>query len=227
MGDSFPTIHGIKIILTLFFLGSVDLSAATECLGDPKAENHLIYLHGYEDPKAPSQEERSNRSILKQLTQELGLRITLPQGPVCPQNKLCWPAGNPETTLETFLLIRRQARTCGLTQQPFTLIGFSNGGYYALKLYKIHREPLLKRIIASGSAGRWDPKVDQLNRLSAFHLLMGIHDITYADGQKTAEELRKSLPTFALATFTGGHRLDLELLRRILGSPLMLEVPNK
>jgi pimeloyl-ACP methyl ester carboxylesterase len=192
---------------------------AATCIGPTAAKGHLIYLHGLTPPEKGTNEEAENLKVLEQLAQELSLRVALPRGPLCPSGKLCWPAKDREETLKTFEALRAQAHSCWSGNPEYHLVGFSNGGYFALKLYKAHNDPQLKRIIASGSAGTWDPKSDKPHPHSSFALMIGQQDITLKKASQLAATLRKAIPGFRFETFPGGHRLEAQTLRKLLGSP--------
>lgn len=194
--------------------------AAGECLGSSTARNFAVYLHGLEDPQARSEEELENREILQRLAQELPLRVALPRGPLCAMGKYCWPASDPNEVRKTFAALLTQVESCWSGTPELTLIGFSNGGYFAWKLYKAHQAPQLKRIVAVGSTGVWDSKQDRINDYASFHLMMGQKDITLKKAQSFAQALRRVLPNFTFDTFAGGHRLDYETLLKILRRPL-------
>ena len=189
--------------------------AKTECFGDLKASHHVIYLHGFEDPKQRSPEEDENRRILERLAREKNLRIALPQAPTCPNGKKCWSGKNEQDIKETFRLIQKEASPCWSTASaPYSLVGFSNGGYFALKLYRQHQDPRLKKLLAFGSAGYWDPAKDQRNPYSSFSLFMGERDITLKEAQRLAQKMSKT--GMQLKLFKGGHRLDYDRLAESL-----------
>ncbi|WP_141735201.1 hypothetical protein [Oligoflexus tunisiensis] len=208
----------------LTFLLSLMLTAApaaakpapTVCIGPTAAKGHLIYLHGLTSPDQDTKEEVENHKVLEQLAQELSLRVALPRGSLCPTGKLCWPAKDPEEVLKTFEALRAKARTCWSGNPDYNLVGFSNGGYFGLKLYKVHSDPKLKRIIASGSAGTWDSKSEKPNPHSSFAIMIGQQDITLKKASQLAATLRKVSPGFRFETFPGGHRLDGRTLRLLL-----------
>jgi pimeloyl-ACP methyl ester carboxylesterase len=197
---------------------SLAKTMTTECIGPAPAKGHLIYLHGFTPPDQETQEESGNRKVLEQLARELSLRIAMPRGPLCPSGKLCWPAADKNEVLKTFETLREKARSCWTGNPSYSLLGFSNGGYFALKLYKVHQDPQLTRILATGSAGLWDTKLDQPHPTSRFFLMIGRQDITLKKASQLAETLRKVIPGFRFETFPGGHRLDYKTTRVLLES---------
>lgn len=194
-------------------------TAGTECIGPADAKGHLIYLHGFTPPDQETQEEVENRKVLEQLARELSLRIALPRGPLCPSGKLCWPARDKKELLKAFEDLQGKARSCWTGLPSYKLLGFSNGGYFAFKLYKAHRDPQLTDILATGSAGTWDSKIDQPHPASRFFLMIGRKDITLKKASQLAETLRKAIPGFRFETFPGGHRLDYKTTKLLLEPP--------
>jgi len=212
-----------RVLISILSLG-VSAGAAfakesgTECLGLKEAKAHLIYLHGLTPPDEDTREEAENRKVLEQLARELSLRIAMPRGILCPTGKVCWPAANKNEVLKTFDDLREKAKSCWNGNPRYDLLGFSNGGYFAFKLYKVHQDPQLARILATGSAGIWDPKSDQPHPTSRFFLMIGRQDITRKKAAQLADILRKVLPGFRFETFPGGHRLDYKMTKMLLES---------
>jgi predicted esterase YcpF (UPF0227 family) len=213
--------HGKGLVLTLI-MGAAPAAAktpGTQCLGPTEAKGHLIYLHGLTPPEKETQEEVGNRKVLEQLAQELSLRIAMPRASLCPTGKLCWAAREKNEVLKTFDVLREKARSCWKGQPAYSLLGFSNGGYFALKLYKVHQDPQLTHILATGSAGTWDPKIDHAHPHTRFSLMIGRQDITLKKATQLADILRKTLPAFRFETFPGGHRLDHKTTKMLLEAP--------
>ncbi len=197
------------IVMVIFGAGPVSAKTIeSDCLGSPDAKGHLIYLHGLTAADQDTQEEGENRKVLEQLAQNLSLRIALPRGSLCPNGKLCWPARDKNEVLRTFEKLKEQAQKCWTGQSAYSVLGFSNGGYFAFKLYKIHQDPKLIHILATGSAGTWDSKVDRVNPASRFSLMIGRKDITLKKASQLADILRRAISGFRFETFSGGHRLD-------------------
>ncbi len=205
--------------LLLFILRPGSAGAATLCLGPNKAERSLIYLHGLEDRESASDAERNNRLVLEHLAQKLSMRIALPQSEQrCANGKRCWPASETAELRKTFELIKQKAASCwtGSSPKSYGLLGFSNGGYYAFKLYKAHQDPALKWIFASGSSGSWEPKVEKLNPLSRFYLMLGRKELTLPAAKRFAESFQKSDTRFEISSFDGGHHLHEATLLRVI-----------
>lgn len=210
----------LRFVIILLALSSIRLSAVplkSDCIGPVNGKRFLIYLHGFETPGRWSREEEGNRRVLERLATTHSLRIALPQGVPCPNGKLCWPARSPAEIQETFRRFLDAARTCRSSPGPYALLGFSNGGYFAFKLYKQHKDPLLERIFASGSAGFWGDD-DKTNPLSDFQLMIGARDITLPEAKGLQNKLKKVIPTFRLHVFDGGHALHYETLEKLIPS---------
>lgn len=212
-----------SLLLSILSLGlgagaALANAPATECFGPTEAKGHLIYLHGLMPPDENTLEEGGNRKVLERLARELSLRIAMPRGTLCPTGKVCWPAADKGEVLKTFDDLRAKAKSCWSGNPSYDLLGFSNGGYFAFKLYKVHKDPQLARIVATGSAGIWDPKSDQPHPSSRFFLMIGRQDITKKKAAQLADILRKALPGFRFETFPGGHRLDYKTTKILLES---------
>lgn len=189
----------------------------TECLGptsNPKG--FVIYLHGLAPPNRKDNEIGENREVLERLAKDLSLRIAIPRAAVCPKNQLCWPARDKNQVLATFKSFRERAQVCFKGKPKYSVIGFSNGGYFAFKLYKAHQDPLLTRIISSGGAGNWDDKKDKANPYSTLAFMMGNQDVTLKETTKLFEQVRKAVPGVNLEKFTGGHRIDYATLVNLI-----------
>lgn len=207
-------IYGLPIVV-YFAFASLGL-AKSECIGPVGAKAHAVYLHGFEDPDKRSAEEKENRQVLAKLSKELDLKIALVEGPLCAKKRLCWPAKTQDEVRQTFALIKQARKSCFGEDKDYTLIGFSNGGYFAFKLYKVHKDPALKTIIASSSSGLWDPSRETVNPLSRFHLIIGDRDITRKDAEAFMKKFRASEPNASLTVFKGGHRIDFDSLKTLL-----------
>jgi pimeloyl-ACP methyl ester carboxylesterase len=210
----------LSVILSLLLVTSARAAdqSTTECIGPTQPKGYVIYLHGFIPPDQKTNEEGENLEVLERLAKDLSLRIALPRGPLCPGGKLCWPAGDKDELLKTFVALRERSQTCWTGQPEYTLLGFSNGGYFALKLYKAHEDPRLTRIIAAGSAGTWDGKMDRAHPSSSFAMMIGQQDITLKKATQLAHILRKIIPGFRFEKFPGAHRLDYKTLTHLLQS---------
>lgn len=207
----------LTVLCALVSFAKESFSAAlkTECIGSDKATHFLVYLHGFESPKALSGEEEGNRRVLEKLAAKHSLRVAIPQGPLCSNGKRCWPAKTPKETEETFKAIQAAAEACRPLKGPYSLLGFSNGGYFAFKLYKIHKDPFLRHILASGSSGLWDAG-DKPNSFSDFDLMIGSKDMTLGNAKNLETKFRAVVPAFRLHIFEGGHVLNYETLEKLL-----------
>ncbi len=206
--------------LLCFFASAPNLQAS-DCLGAKEAPLALIYLHGLETPSGSlSEEEVLNRRVLTRIASELPIRIALPTSTQLCDDKLCWPGRDAEEVKQTYQGLLKISELCWSRPQAFpsrfAILGFSNGGYFAFKLFKTEFDPRLLAILASGSAGQWNAKTDRHHPKASFHLMIGEQELTFKAARALAKNLRVSLPSFKLHTYTGGHRLDHDTLLGLL-----------
>jgi predicted peptidase len=187
-----------------------------ECLGPVSARQFMIYLHGLEPLHARSKEEMENRKVLEELVKNFSLRIALPQGPVCDNKQRCWPAKDRDQLLQTFFQIKKLASTCRKEKSHYSVLGFSNGGYFAWKLFKANLDAEISAILASGSAGTLDDAPSERNIHASFHLMIGDRDITLNAAKNLSDRLKKQSLDVIFDTFPGGHRLDYSTLAKVL-----------
>ncbi len=64
-------------------------SSPVDCLGNPDADNTIVYLHGL-DTEPPGPQELENRKILAQLAEVAQVRIALPRGSEICGKLHCW-----------------------------------------------------------------------------------------------------------------------------------------
>lgn len=200
----------------LFAQGPLKAQAVT-CLGDAQNKHALIYLHGLEPPEKLSSIEKENRLVLARLAQHLPFRIILPQSQELCEGKRCWPGRDAAEVDKVYAqIIKISQKNCGPLGSSYGLLGFSNGGYFAFKLYKWQRDPRLKWILATGSAGSWDSKIDRPSPYATFRLMIGLKEITRQAALSLERQLKPSLPAFRLDSFPGGHQLHYETTLGIL-----------
>ncbi len=222
--SSFRVINHLLAAFLLLHANQTQLRAeeqapVVECLGSPNATEKLVYLHGFEKPEAWSPEESSNREVLLELSKQRSMRIALPLSPfLCKNQQRCWASKSEEETLATFATIQKAVTKCWADgeNKSYSLLGFSNGGYFAFKIYKLHRDQRLKHIIGVGSSGTWDASQDRLSPISKFSLIIGRKEITLPSAKKFEKELQKSMKDFRIILSPGGHRLDLKSLLSVI-----------
>jgi predicted esterase len=190
---------------------------ATECLGDPAAPHHVVYLHGI-DSFGPSWQELENRRTLARLADAKDLAIAIPRSPVvCPQlGGRCWPQDSREALHATGDAIRAAARACFDDDAHLGVIGFSNGGFAVARMYQTCVANVDWFIVASagGFAGNEVPELSACGRIA---ITIGTRDryhFTYAHELDT--ELRARHADVELVEFDGGHRLDFDALMQSL-----------
>lgn len=123
------------MITIVFMLGATQTLATpldVSCIGPDNAKGFLIYLHGM-DSKSPSKQELQNRKILNDLASKYNLKIALPRAQMqCPTQpgSICWGwTWNASELANIIPQILESREQCFPNDQPFGVIGFSNGGY--------------------------------------------------------------------------------------------------
>lgn len=188
------------------------------CLGNPRAKNHAVYLHGFTDENMGGQ-ERMNYKNLSKLASSLDLMIAIPSSTKSclhdGKRQRCWGTGMTQSEAENALRItRKAANKCFPRNRPYGLIGFSNGGYMATKVFSYclapKQAPLLRWIVTVGAAKLWGSGHSNRNLRSCrpITLLAGKRDTyNYERRQKKFRDLRRKGADISILLFDGGHEL--------------------
>jgi predicted esterase len=184
---------------------------ATECIGDPAAAHHVVFLHGI-DSFGPSWQELDNRRTLARLADAKDLAIAIPRSPaLCPDGGRCWPQDTTTGLLATNAAIRDAARACFDSTDHVGVIGFSNGGFAVARLYQLCVARYDWFIVASGG-GAYATK-DELSACGPIAIAIGTRDRYHFDVAHTLnDELHARHADVELVEFDGGHRLDFDAL---------------
>ncbi|MDX8430572.1 MAG: hypothetical protein SNF33_02025 [Candidatus Algichlamydia australiensis] len=179
-------------------------------LGSPNAKKYWIYLCGLTDC-FNSIPEISNRKILDEIGKNLGIGIiAIPPQKRCSeyQNKLCWPHHTKEEVLETYTNIRQQIP--GVNVSGY--IGFSNGGFFLLKLAEIKSVEVPLIVIG---AGIYPEKTNQKNTI---FLLIGKQDKAHYNLAKNYYKKMQENPSsnITLVEYDGGHIIPEKPLEKLL-----------
>lgn len=217
-----------KVIITLSIIAATSTVRALDvsCIGPKSAATFAIYLHGL-DSIHPSPLEVSNRKILTRIADAKNIRIALPRAQMkCPNQEqaICWGWSFDADEIKKVLPAVMKAKdSCFANDKPFTIIGFSNGGYllthwYALGLKSFPvKQP--SALIASGSSWNGLPiKKANISENSKLTLIAGSDDKYASERSKLFySELKKFEAPVTFISFLGGHHLDEDSLMKAFG----------
>ena len=136
---------------------SYTFSEKYRCLGNPRAKNHAVYLHGFTDENMSGQEKVNYRNLSK-LAGVLDMMIAIPSSTKSclkdGRRQRCWGTEMTQSEAESALVVaKKAARKCFPRNRPYGLIGFSNGGYVATKVFSYclapKQAPLLRWIVTA------------------------------------------------------------------------------
>ncbi len=188
------------------------------CFGNKNTERQIIYLHGMGAPYTSG--PVAYESELIKLADGINARIAAPQSiERCSKDasKVCWGNEEIRSITNTYKNILASVASCIDTQKPFTIIGFSNGGYHLGRVVMRDLEPRSSQTIAIASAG--DIRIaagDDLSAASPFLLLIGNADLALPAAQTFIQGLKNKKARAELRVFTGGHDVPFTLLKEIL-----------
>jgi predicted esterase len=172
----------------------------------------------------PSDQEIKNRSVLAVLAEELEMRIAVPRASSrCSENTVCWGwALDDEDVKRALKEVANAAASCNLPDRKLGLIGFSNGGYLVVKLFRAdmfkEAHPKIHWGIAVGSAMIKGPIEPHPFRVGGqLTLIIGNKDtFNYDPEQNYLKQLRRKSPSVQLREFAGGHELPLNETRDVI-----------
>ncbi len=191
-----------------------------DLIGSSSARHRVVYLHGM-DTYGPAWIEIRNRETLRALARDLGLFVALPRAP-----ERMWPyetAGEYERSLS---LVRSAARASFPEGSRFGVVGFSQGGYFAGRLFQSRRDDDIAWIIAVGSTG------DVLSGGSLvghgpFRIVIGNAEADSQSAHAFARLLARRKADVRVFEFEGVHGLPLrgtrDALLSVLGAGERLE----
>ena len=187
-----------------------DPVVATECIGDPQAAHHAVYLHGI-DSFGPSWQELDNRRTLARLADAKHLAIAIPRAPVMAGGRR-WPQDTVSGLLETNNAIRDAARACFASTDHLGVIGFSNGGFAIARLYQ-KCIASFDWFIVSGAGGSFGAEGDDLSACGHLAVVVGARDrYHYEFAAQFNRDMLARHADVNLVEFDGGHRLDFDAL---------------
>ena len=187
------------------------------CYGPKNAKNALIYFHGLDQPSV-GELERANRVKLKQIAEDLEIRIALPRtlGKTQDGSLLRWPQPQKNLMEAELGRVLAEATDCLKHQKNLGVLGFSNGGYFLGKVLQYRLSSNFKFYIGAGSAGEELAGDSDLSDAAPIYLLVGDSDSTLADTKKYFHYLESRSANVSMHVFSGGHELDLKALSNYL-----------
>lgn len=178
-------------------------------LGNHQSETTYIYLCGLTH-QFDSVSEKNNQKILDQIGKELDIKIVAvppPQRNRAYQDMLCWPHHNKNEVLDTYAYLQQK-----IPKTPTSgYIGFSNGGFFLLKLAE--QLPIKGQIIVIG-AGIHPAHTELKNQI---FLLIGNEDtFHYALAKRYQELTQNTQLDVSLIEYEGGHVIPETLLKGLI-----------
>jgi len=193
-------------LLSPIFLNSCQLHNQTISLGNPNSEIRWVYLCGLTNA-FDSFTEKNTRKILDQIGKQLNISIIAihpPKRSPIHQNMFCWPHHNKQDVQNTYSYVKQK-----MTGKPISgYIGFSNGGFFLLKLAEL--ESIKKPLIVVG-AGTHPKNTKCSNQI---FLLIGKQDEAhYALGKKYYQNSQLDV---TLIEYDGGHSIPKTVLEQLI-----------
>lgn len=206
----FPIKYLLLIPVSIF---SVQSFGETFCVGPSDSKVKIIYLHGIDDPSIGNQERR-NRKLLQRLGDTERWRIAILRGNrrCISGKKVCWTSKGSGGVERTYKYILESANKCFDTQKKFSLIGFSNGGYYLASLFNKCLAPLPQFLIAMGSSASGTVK----GPCVPIALLIGKRDITLDKAKLYFRTLKQKGVDVKMSVFEGGHMIPYSKLKVVI-----------
>ncbi len=181
-----------------------------------QSEFAMIYLHGL-DSKSPSVQELNNRMKLKKIASQLNMSLAIPRAKNSCKGKLCWGwAFNEKEIKEGITTIKESITKCHLNHKKIILIGFSNGGYFAAKLYSKNLYKKINKNIFAGISvaaamlkGNLPPTKEKLTE--KFSFIIGEQDkYNYDNKQNYYQQLKSNSKNIKLYKVMDGHVLPIK-----------------
>jgi predicted esterase len=190
---------------------------AQECIGESSYARKAIYFHGIDD-LTPAKLEQANRDVLRKLAASEHVQFFVARSKTsCKQNskELCWQHYSKEEVMNLYKENLAAAAKCFGKSDQVGLIGFSNGGYLASKIYHFCLEPRPSWVIVVGSAGTYTESAS-LKNCSRLKFVMGARDLSLGKAKKYFEQLKAKKGNVDFQTYPGGHYLDFAALQTAL-----------
>jgi hypothetical protein len=192
----------------------------TVCVGSDHPIFRVVFLQGIQTDQTATQYP----DMLDTVGNALNIQFAIPQSNVLcknSQNRYCWGSAEPSSVAEVYATIRHSAAQCFSLDQPWGMLGFSNGGYHVGRVIAQGHMPQPAWAIAIGSAGN----TATINRQSdakrtPFYLSIGTDDITRGDARHFFDTLRSRGFNVQYDEFAGGHALTEAVVSSLLKNVL-------
>jgi hypothetical protein len=202
----------------------------TLCAGSDHPVFRVVFLQGIQTeqltsrPIAPDQTATDYPAMLDAVGNKLNIQFAIPQSNVLcknSQNRYCWGSAEPSSVAEVYAIIRHSAAQCFSLDQPWGLLGFSNGGYHVGRIIAQGHTPQPAWAMAIGSAGN-TTIVNAYNvaKRTPFYLSIGTEDISKDDARHFFNALDSSGFNVHYDEFAGGHELTEAILSPLLKNVL-------
>lgn len=198
-------------LLSILFISysSLKKEPNTIILGNTSSNLTWIYLCGLTQD-FDSSFEKDNRFLLDEIGKNINIKIiAIKPKNRCPEfnNMLCWPHNNKQEVLETY---KRLEKTI-IDKNVNGYIGFSNGGFFLLKLAEINN--LNIPIIVIG-AGGYIGKIEAKNKI---FLLIGKQDKYHYDlAKQLYQQSQGTSLDVTLIEYDQGHVIPKQLLQQTI-----------
>ena len=170
--------YSILLFCFLHYSNALAFYSKVDCIGSKESNRRIVYLHGW-DSKNLSKQEKQNRKMWQRLAKKHNLRVALPRGngECSSKKKQCWKIRNNKEVDESFSIMKNGANSC-FGDKDFSIVGFSNGGYFASAIFERCLVKKAKFILAIGSASLSYLNLNPSNECGPFILQIGTKDIT-------------------------------------------------
>jgi hypothetical protein len=196
------------------------ISLDMTCLGDPKAKNQAIFLHGFITEIKGKGPQPDYRIQLGQVAKDANLRIAMPvskdpcRGDV---NKRCWSGNNGKEIAAIWNDVITASSQCIDVKKPFGLIGHSNGGYMTGRIIMRCLKPQPTWAVAGGSAGDISHTVGaDTNDCATLTVFIGKKDLTNQKAKKFVEHLHAKRRKATFIEYNGVHDFEIESLVQLI-----------
>jgi predicted esterase len=211
------------VLLFVFTLSTEAFGLQGYCFGPKNAERTVLYFHGILNPNSDESLKRI-RSLLSRASRAAGVQIAAPiSASPCANrpHRVCWPHEDPAARQSAWTQAIEFARSC--SKRPVSdVMGFSNGGYLAGKMFFDCKATSELRFYIIGAAPGLDPDpYFDWSACGSAHLAAGRQDPIASDAARLYEQLKGLGARARFTLLLGGHAVDSGGIQSLLeGAPL-------